>query len=247
MSDEKFTELINLYLDHEISSRDLERLKRELGLNPARKREFEQRCRLHQAMQLALNPEVRASVKSGARRSGRSHRRTQMPAETASVALFPRWMLGSGLAASFAVGLFMLVPVFTDSMEMASSVEGVDLELLRSEQALEFVDADLRRYSSVRRQAARREMRGGSLAAQFRLLGLNPGMELGDTELVRVDVAAAEATVDAEMLAADLLIQLQGLSPIPEPRLFEAVERPVHAGSSIGWGSGFDISLASFR
>ena len=247
MSDEKFKELINLYLDREISSRDLDWLRQELASSSARKREFEERCRLHQAMQLALNPQMRASAESYARRPYGRALRTQETGDASGKGSFPRWVLGSGLAASLVVGLVLLKPVFTDSMEMASSVKGVDLELLRSEQALEFVDADLRRYSSVQRQAARREMRGTSLAAQFRLLGLAPGIGPGNSELVRVDAAAVDHPVEPEMLAADLLIQLQGFTPMPEPRLFEAVERPVHAENSIAWGSGFDVSLASFR
>ena len=52
MTDEKFTELVNLYLDKEISDQGIAALKRELETNTERKAEFTERCRLHQAMRL---------------------------------------------------------------------------------------------------------------------------------------------------------------------------------------------------
>ena len=55
MTEAKFTELVNLYLDKEISENGLAELKVELAASAVRKAEFRERCRLHQAMRLALN------------------------------------------------------------------------------------------------------------------------------------------------------------------------------------------------
>lgn len=57
MTEEEFTESINLYLDKEISEEMLQALKSELAGNPDRQAEFAKICRLHQAMRLALRPQ----------------------------------------------------------------------------------------------------------------------------------------------------------------------------------------------
>ena len=57
MTEEKFTELVNLYLDKEISERGLAQLKCELAANVEHKDEFAEHCRMHQAMCMALNPQ----------------------------------------------------------------------------------------------------------------------------------------------------------------------------------------------
>lgn len=82
MIEEKFSELVNLYLDKEISAEDLELLKAELADNSERKIEFQERCRLHQAMRLAMSGASSLS-NSGGRGSSRSSRRRVMPAPSA--------------------------------------------------------------------------------------------------------------------------------------------------------------------
>jgi hypothetical protein len=74
MIEEKFSELVNLYLDKEISAGDLQLLKAELARDSERKVEFQERCRLHQAMRLALGAsrEATADGRRGANRSSRS-------------------------------------------------------------------------------------------------------------------------------------------------------------------------------
>ncbi|MDQ8193483.1 hypothetical protein QEH59_03540 [Coraliomargarita sp. SDUM461004] len=72
MSEEKFLELVNLYLDREISEQGLADLKAELEANLERKLEFQERCRLNQAMRLAMSP---CAVSK--RRSGRSSSRVE--------------------------------------------------------------------------------------------------------------------------------------------------------------------------
>lgn len=74
MTEDKFSELVNLYLDKEISAEDLASLKAELAANSEREIEFRERCRLHQAMRLAMVGTSSGSS-STRRRSGVSTRR----------------------------------------------------------------------------------------------------------------------------------------------------------------------------
>ena len=71
MTEQTFSELVNLYLDKEMSPEDLEALKAELQSNPERKDEFKERCRLHQAMRLAMREPQVSSRKGSAIRSSR--------------------------------------------------------------------------------------------------------------------------------------------------------------------------------
>ncbi len=54
MTQEAFETLVNLYLDGEIESDDCCRLMEEVERNPQRRKEFDDHCRLHSAVQLAL-------------------------------------------------------------------------------------------------------------------------------------------------------------------------------------------------
>lgn len=49
MNDAKFTELLNLYLDHEISAEDAALLEAEVQGNPARRRVYLEYCQMHNA------------------------------------------------------------------------------------------------------------------------------------------------------------------------------------------------------
>ncbi|HAV12908.1 MAG TPA: hypothetical protein DCX06_05365 [Opitutae bacterium] len=75
MTEERFSELVNLYLDKEISAEDLDLLKAELAENSERKSEFQERCRLHQAMRLAMGaPTSKRSSRSSKSASSRRSR-----------------------------------------------------------------------------------------------------------------------------------------------------------------------------
>ncbi len=52
MKDSEFIELLNLYLDHEISPADAARLEAEVQGNPARRRVYQQYCRMQKACTL---------------------------------------------------------------------------------------------------------------------------------------------------------------------------------------------------
>lgn len=49
MKDSEFIQLINLYLDHEISAADSARLEAEVQINPARREIYQQYCRMQKA------------------------------------------------------------------------------------------------------------------------------------------------------------------------------------------------------
>ena len=54
MTEERFEDLINLYLDNEISRHELDELKRVIKENLVRRKQFERACQLHQAARKAL-------------------------------------------------------------------------------------------------------------------------------------------------------------------------------------------------
>lgn len=316
MSEEKFTELVNLYLDKEISERGLADLKAELLVNPQRKAAFQKRCRLHQAMRLALNPSAKniestilsrrsnasvskskglsprrsgsvssgsgrsSSRRAGARRSGaRSSERSArastrgltysaqsqqpqqpqqpLPFETRHQAstfsekgVMPRWVLGTGLAASFAIGFTLLAPAFRGGLHYAANLvqQGVASDKLSETEQLDPLDtlgrADLRRYAST--QAQRSTNQRASIAAQLRLMGLRPEFTPEEKQLRSVSLAAAQRPQptrnDAELLAG-----VQQMSPMPTPQILRVAADSTSHESSSRWPSGFQTSLASFK
>ncbi|MDP4610016.1 MAG: hypothetical protein NWT02_02395 [Opitutales bacterium] len=246
MIDEKFSELVNLYLDKEISSSELETLKAELAANADRKADFTERCRLHQAMRLALGAST--SSKATRRRSSPSSTRSTrlaVPAtrQTAPVATFPRWMLGAGLAASMAVGGFLLFPTFTDTTHASKQeLEGVEEAELVEKDIFEAVDrSDLKRFANTQQQAIQR---AATLAAQLRLLGLRPEVTDGELTLQEVSYASTQPSVVPRRRVV-IFNELKDYSPIPEPMILESADpRPVRAAI---WPSGFQTTLATFK
>jgi hypothetical protein len=67
MKESEFIELLNLYLDHEISVADAARLEAEVQANPSRRRIYQQYCRMQKACALAaadfqVEPQVAAEI-----------------------------------------------------------------------------------------------------------------------------------------------------------------------------------------
>jgi len=270
MTEEKFTELVNLYLDKEISDSELAELKAELAANAERKAEFRERCRLHQAMRLALNPQAssrrstsgrtrssksrRSSAASGARSDAPRVRRrassgamvsTRVEAHEETHASFPRWILGSGLAACFVLGFVLLPPVFRDTTSVASqpALEGVEADELVEEDPLDNIGrAELRRFASIQEQRAAN--RRASLAAQLRLMGLRPELTPEEKELRSVNLVATRPASPPRS-NAELLDEVQKISPMPAPQILRADS--MASESTARWPGGFQSSLASFR
>lgn len=240
MTNEKFSELVNLYLDKEISSSELETLKAELATNADRKADFTERCRLDQAMRMALG------VPSSSRRSSTRSTRRAVPAtcQSAPVATFPRWILGAGLAASMAVGGFLLFPTFTDTTHASKQkLEGVEEGELVEKDLFEAVDrSDLKRFANTQQEAIQR---AATIAAQLRLLGLRPEVTDCELTLQEVSYASTQPRVVVPRRRVVIFNQLKDYSPIPEPMILESADsRPARAAI---WPSGFQTTLATFK
>jgi hypothetical protein len=69
MKDTEFIELLNLYLDHELTPADCARLEAEVKTNPARRRVYQQYCRMQQGCRaLAAETILAADFAAPARR-----------------------------------------------------------------------------------------------------------------------------------------------------------------------------------
>lgn len=73
MKDQEFIELLNLYLDHEISVEDAARLEAEVQRHPGRYRVYREYCQMHKACTL-LSPAHAAGVPAVAAFESRSRR-----------------------------------------------------------------------------------------------------------------------------------------------------------------------------
>jgi uncharacterized membrane protein YciS (DUF1049 family) len=223
MNNAKFTELVNLYFDREITSGDLEWLQQELAANPARKREFDARFRLHQAMRMAVASEAEQVTKF---RELAARKATQASRLTALV-------FGSGLAACAVVGFIILNPVIRESDAVASADEIAGLER-----------SDMQRFAVAQVQS---ESRRGSLASHLRLLGLTPNMAPADRQLSGVDHEALRQREAHRQYEIDRINQFKDFLAMPEPRLFESLnDDSVRAAHPQRWPAGFKSSLASF-
>jgi hypothetical protein len=65
MNDSEFFELLNLYLDHEISTVDAGRLEREVQSNPERRRIYQEYCRMQKACTMLAKDFVTPEVTPG--------------------------------------------------------------------------------------------------------------------------------------------------------------------------------------
>lgn len=194
MTDEKFTELVNLFLDEEISPQELRELERELASSPERKAHFTERLCLHRATQMALAPQ------------------RQRPARPTR----ERWWLASGLAAGMVLGLMMWVPA---QFGLPGDPEGVAAEIAgiaTEEDPL----ASLGRREVERFLVAQQRLHQerASLVAQMRLMGLRPELTPVDKQLRPIQPGAIEPRT-VGLSQAERLLQLQELRAIPEPRL----------------------------
>jgi hypothetical protein len=242
MTDETFTELVNLYLDEEISGEDLARLKEALSVSARRKEVFVERKRLHKAMQLALNPSENPSEVVAAQTSSGGDGRAAFPF---------RWFLGTGIAASLVIGALFFLPFSLDREKLGSPTGDVELASASAADFLEQAlskwgsDAELKRYASRQEKGLANER--ASLAAQLRLMGLRPELTPSDKELRAVNLAELESKPRRSQ--AELLTALQRHSVMPEARI---LRYDVKAGNPVeserqAYSGGFQSSLTSFR
>ena len=242
MTDEKFTELVNLYLDKEISDQGIAALKRELETNTERKAEFTERCRLHQAMRLAMDP----FASKGSRSSPKPAVLVSPEFETPqNVVSFPRWIVGGALAACFALACMLLAPVVRDTTVASSRLTlasvGAD-EAVAGDPLDTIGRAEIRRFAAIKEQ--RNANRRASIAAQLRLMGLRPEFTPEEKHLRSLSAAAAKRPMPIRN-DAELLTQVQKLSPIPSQQILRV--ESLQAEPVMRWPGGFHSSLASFK
>ena len=175
MTDEKFKELVHLYLDGEIAPGDAERLRREVASDPERRHALEERRRLQRAMQLALGGQGRASADGG------------------DAAGWRRWWPGLAVAACVAVVSVLIVsalvsPEDAGFSDLTGESDAAAIERVRPE--------DVRSLRLLAGEAERGGSRGG-LAARLRLSGLRPELAPADQPLRAVDRESLAARQEA--------------------------------------------------
>ena len=271
MTEEKFTELVNLYLDKEISERGLAQLNCELAVNVEREDEFAEYCRIHQAMRMALNPHSSKrrfkSWHTGPNSSSRNSRSSQSgqrnfsnmspQAESFStretninhcaheVTTFPRWIMSTGFAASLALGFALLMPVFRDTSAVSSQPtrKGVDVgEMVEADPLDSIGQREIRRFANA--QFQREANKRASLAAQFRLIGLGPELTPEEKQLWSISAAAAQRP-EVFRDQTELLAEVQKILAMPTPQISRT--ESMQSEPAVPWSGGFKSSLASFK
>ena len=223
MKESKFTELVNLYFDQEISSVEIELLREELAVCPARKAEFESRYRLHQAMRIAVAPEALEVAEF----------RVLAAKKTSQASRLTAWLLGFGIATCMTTAFVLLRPVIREASSVASVGE-----------LTEMLQSDMKRFAATQGTAGSRR---GSLASQLRLMGLTPGLAPLEPQLSSVDVEALLQRETRRQREIDRINQYQAYSAMPEQRLFQPLPQAARElQSQQRWPAGFQSSLASF-
>lgn len=121
MKDERFIELVNLYIDRQMTPGEATELEAELQADPRRRRVYQQYCRMHRATQVVYDTfrqeagrEAPQPVREGGslvRLEGARHRRQ-------------RWFVAvGGMAAAACVGLF-ISRVMMDEADVGSPAAG---------------------------------------------------------------------------------------------------------------------------
>jgi hypothetical protein len=271
MTEEKFTELVNLYLDKEISERGLAQLECELAANVEHKDKFTEHCRMHQAMCMALNPQSSkrrfkswhtgsSSFSRGSRTSQHgqrtfsnispqaesfSTRETKINHSAHEVTTFPRWIMCTGFAASLALGFALLMPVFRDTSAVSSqsALKGVEVvEMVETDPLDRVGQREIRRFSNA--QFQREANQRASIAAQFSLMGLSPEFTPEEKQLWSISAAAAQRP-EVVRYHTELLAEVQEISAMPPPQIFRI--ESMQSEPTVPWSGGFKSSLASFK
>ena len=197
MKEPKFTELVNLYFDREISSVEIELLREELAVCPARKAELESRYRLHQAMRIAVAPEALKVAEL----------RVLTAKKTSQAGRLTAWILGLGIAACVSAAFVLFRPVIREASSVASA-----------EELTEILQSDMKRFAATQDTSGSRR---GSLASRLRLMGLTPALAPLKPQLSTVDVEALLQREARRQREIDRINQYQAYSAMPEQRLFQ--------------------------
>lgn len=237
MTEDKFTELVNLYLDKEITDCGLAQLKSELAANAERKYDFAESCRMHLAMHMALNPQSPKRSYEFWRNESNS-----LSPSSHKVTTFPLWIMGTGFAASLALSFALLMPVFRDTPAVSSqtTLKGVEVENLFEDNLLDGIGhQEIRRFANVQGQR-----KANQQATQVRLLGLSPELTPKKKQL-RFISAAAALRPEVVRDHSELLLEVQKMSAMPPPQILRV--ESMQSEASAPWPGGFKSSLASFK
>ena len=239
MKDSEFIELLNLYLDHEISADNAARLEAEVQGNPERRRVYQQYCRMQKACTLLAKDfnEQEAGAKADGRKivafdpAGRS-------------AWGPGIFAAGGLMAAACVALVMVnrssgpasVPdaapvVATMQRTMSPVVAPVETNVIMSQSRNLADHAAIARTVTV--PAARRNELQPVLAMRGLALGsdVNSGNHVVSSELpVQLDwIGGLKITPMLRVPAEDLRFEARPIDTAKNPT-YQSRSRPDHQG-----------------
>jgi anti-sigma factor RsiW len=130
VNDRRFIELLNLYLDHQISAEEAGELESEVMHNPARRRTYNQYCRLQRGCSL-LGERERSNAPASAefaRSLREAERKIAAPRRTSwwSTPAYAGAFAASAMAACVAVVVVVNNRVPADSAPLAGSIAAVE-------------------------------------------------------------------------------------------------------------------------
>lgn len=218
MTESRFSDLVNLYLDEELSSQERMELEQVLLKSPERRKEFDARLRLHAAMRQAfLSPQERAL-----------ERMAKEPIQRRKLfkwALFP-----IGMAASVLVGFLLAANMIVKSSDSVSDAFLSDFGVSESSQ-----DHLIGDYFPPQSESS------SSVAAHLRLLGLRPGMVEETSSLSAVDMVAYREAQQARLKLINSLRPAGYATSMESSAKFKLSSQPQQALSGE-----FGFSLANF-
>jgi hypothetical protein len=119
MKDAKFIELLNLYVDQQIDPADAALLEEEILRHPARRRTYQQYCRMHRAcalLQEQSRPSAEAGEKFSAAVTAAEEKVVEFPEPQPK---FAKRMYFGGLAAAACVALVFVTRTWNSQMAVA--------------------------------------------------------------------------------------------------------------------------------
>jgi hypothetical protein len=207
MKDSEFIELLNLYLDHEISPEDSARLEAEVNRDPARRRVYRQYCRMQKACVVLAD-----------------HHRESAPAQGAMAAAFaprPAWADVRGL---WTAGL------------MAAAAGLAVIALSRHGAVAPAVPGTARAVPAAPALAASAVPSEFHPVFVARALALDPATPSPSLTFVSADAGGQFAWMDRVQIAPVQLGAAGGVFVDPKPRLdfdAHAAEAPAAAPQSV--------------
>mgnify|MGYP000032152858 CR=1 FL=1 len=231
MTESRFSELVNLFFDQEISSVELAELEAVLQSSPVRRGEFEARRKLQRAMIYAmLSPEERARLEGV--------QAEKVAVRAARPKLVKAGLVAIGLAAGVVVGISLNAAYLVHQSETLPGNTVASFEETLS-------DILVARYERLERLQSE-DTQVASIAAQLRLLGLRPELAGGTVELRAVDVAALASVRAARQREIQRLRSAPSEYRLVQPEIFES--RELRTGSANDrFTSGFEASLVGFK